>query len=129
MMISIRKLAAVDIAGLGPRLIIAEFVLGVAGPLGLGILTLLRSNSLAGRLFGAYLVCLAVNYVPLLLYAIRFTRQKSAWEEIADEPGDRTELHRKYRRVSLLLLLPVVVPLISLLEWRSERAARAAEGR
>jgi hypothetical protein len=58
-MISVRKLAAVDVAFLGSRLVIAEFALGVAGPLGLGVLTVVRSQSSAGRLFGAYLISLA----------------------------------------------------------------------
>lgn len=72
-MISIRKLAAVEITFLGSRLVIAEFALGVAGPLGLGVLTLVRSQSSAGRLVGAYLMSLAVNCVPLLLHAVQIT--------------------------------------------------------
>lgn len=119
-MISIRRLAAVDLAGLGPRVIMTEFALGVAGPLVLGILTLLRSASFHGRLFGAYLLSLSLNYVPLLLHAIRITRDRSVSAELADESSDRRLLFRKYRRISLLLLLPLVVPTIALIEhWRS----------
>lgn len=70
-MIDFRKLAAVDIAFLGSRLILAEFSIGVFGSLALGVFTLLRSHSMGGIALGSYLLCIGINYVPLLLYAIR----------------------------------------------------------
>jgi hypothetical protein len=54
--IQIRRLAAVDIAFLGSRFILAEFSTGVFGSLGLGVLTLARTHSLAGTVLGAYLL-------------------------------------------------------------------------
>ena len=69
-MIDFRKLAAVDIAFLGSRLILAEFSIGVFSLLALGLLTLLRSHSLGGIALASYILCLGLNYVPLLLYAI-----------------------------------------------------------
>jgi len=50
-MISIRKLAAVDMAWLGVRVILAEYVLGVFLPLALGLLTI-RAGLLGTAVIG-----------------------------------------------------------------------------
>jgi len=64
----------------------------------------------------AYLISLAINYVPLMLYAFAIARAGSARGEIAD---DRRQAIRKYRRGSLLLLLPLVVPVLAIAQERS----------
>jgi uncharacterized protein len=116
--IDIRKLAAVDIAFLGSRLILTEFSVGVFGSLALGVFTLLRSHSLRGIAFGSYLLLIGVNYVPLLLHAISLARNNnSARDEIADELSEKRRMFRKYRRQSLLLLVPLVVPIVALVQW------------
>jgi hypothetical protein len=117
--INIRKLAAVDVAFLGPRVILAEFSIGVFGSLSLGVLTLVRTHSLGGTIIGAYLVCLGINYIPLLLHAISLVRHGTASREIADEIPKRREMFQKYRRQSLLLLLPLVAPIAAILQQRS----------
>jgi CAAX protease family protein len=111
--IDFRKLAAVDIAFLGSRLILAEFSIGVFGSLALGVFTLLRSHSAGGIALGSYLLCIGINYVPLLLYAIRLVRLDSARYEIAEETADKRQIFRKYRRQSLLLLVPLAVPILA----------------
>jgi hypothetical protein len=117
--IDIRTLAALDIAFLGPRLILIEFTAGVLLPIALGALTLARAGSLAGALFGLYLITLGINYVPLLLYAISIVRAGSAAAEIAGESHDLRRMFRRYRRQSLLLLVPFAVPMASAIqEWR-----------
>ena len=108
--INIRRLAALDIAFLGPRVILAEFSIGMLGSLGLGLLTLARTRSVGGTVFGTYLMCLGINYAPLLLHAISIVRRGTASQEIADEIPERRAMFRKYRRQSLLLLLPLVAP-------------------
>jgi hypothetical protein len=118
---SFRKLAAVDLAYLGPKIILTEFALGVIGPIGLGILTLARNRSGGGLLLGCYLITLGINYVPLLVYAIGIVRGSSAMAELADEPDDRKAMFRKYRRLSMLLLLPLVVPIVILMQRRRSR--------
>ena len=65
--IDLRKLAAVDIAFLGSRLILTEFSVGALGSLALGVFTLLQSHSAGGIALGSYLLCIGINYVPLLL--------------------------------------------------------------
>ena len=113
-MVDFRKLAAVDIAFLGPRLILAEFSVGVFGSLALGVFTLVRTRSVAGIALGCYLLCVGINYVPLLLYAISLVRLDSARYEIAEEATEENQMFRKYRRQSLLLLVPLAVPILAL---------------
>jgi hypothetical protein len=73
-MINVRRLAALDLQFLGPKIILTEFGLGVLGPIALGILTmragLHRFHSARMMAFGVYLLLLGINYVPLLLHAI-----------------------------------------------------------
>lgn len=118
-MIDIRRLAAVDIAFLGSRFILAEFSLGVVGSLCLGVLTLVRTHSFVGTVFGAYLLCIGVNYVPLLFHAISLVRHGTATQEIADEMPEKSRMFRKYRRQSLLLLVPLVLPILAIIQGRS----------
>jgi hypothetical protein len=89
--IDIRRLAAVDIAFLGSRFILVEFSIGAFGSLSLGVLTLVRTHSLGGTVFGAYLLCIGVNYLPLLVHAIDLARHGTARQEIADELQTSTE--------------------------------------
>ena len=113
-MVDFRKLAAVDIAYLGSRLILAEFSIGVFGSLALGLFALLRSRSLGGIALASYLLSIGVNYIPLLLYAISLVRLDSARYEIDEDTADKRRIFRKYRRQSLLLLVPLAVPILVL---------------
>ena len=113
-MIDLRKLAALDIVFLGPRIILAEFSLGVFGSFALGVFTLLRSHSLGGIALGAYLLLIGVNYMPLLLHAISLVRHNGARDEIANQLTEKRRMFRKYRRQSLLLLVPLAVPILAL---------------
>jgi hypothetical protein len=67
---------------------------------------------------------IALNYVPLLLYAISIVRRKSAQQEVAFELEHKEIYARKYTLQSLLLLLPLVVPILSLLQERQKRFQR-----
>lgn len=123
--IDIRKLAAVDIAFLGPRFILTEFSIGVFGSLGLGVLSLAKTHSFGGTLLGIYLLCIGVNYVPLLLHAIGLWRHGTALQEIAEELPEKRQMFRKYRRQSLFLLVPLVVPIVAVIqEWLSDQKSR-----
>ena len=117
---NVRKLAAIDLLFLGRRLILAEFGIGVFGSLALGVMSVWqgthRSQSAWMVLFGIYLVFVGINYIPLLLHAIDISRKGSALQEIADELGDKQQAFRKYRRQSLWLLVPLVVPVVAVLQ-------------
>jgi hypothetical protein len=79
-LIEVRKLAAVDMAWLGTRVVVAEFGLGILLPLALGLMSLGAGLSQWPDLFnwqavfGIWLVAIAANYVPLFLYALAIAR-------------------------------------------------------
>ena len=126
-MINVRKLAAIDMYFLGPKIILAEFGLGVPVMLGLGILSLrvglFRTHATWQILLGAYLVLLAINYVPMLWCAIDIARRGTAATELGEELRDKGEAMRKYRRQSLWLLVPLAAPLAWLMELRRNTEA------
>jgi uncharacterized membrane protein YqaE (UPF0057 family) len=117
-----RKLAAIDVALLGARLIIAEFAGGVLLCPGLGVFVLVRGHgSLAQLLLGVYLILVGVNYVPMLIYAIVIAREKSAQSELGEELQDKRNAMAKYRRQSVLLLVPLLVPIVALTQRSGQR--------
>ncbi|HVC98289.1 MAG TPA: hypothetical protein VND64_31760 [Pirellulales bacterium] len=116
-MIDIRKLTAVDIALHGPTFIMIEFVVGEILLVLLAILGFSRGGT---PIWSWYLVCLAVNYLPLLTYAVVIVRKRSAHDEAAAELVDRSNL-RRYGIQQLWLLVPLVVPLVALWQETSRR--------
>lgn len=122
-MVNVRRLAAVDLHGLGPKIIIPEFALGALGAPALGVLTLLRSGSTTMIAFGILLIGLGLNYLPLLIHAIDLTRRSAAGVEIAGEASDSGALYANYRKQSLWLLLPFVVAAADV----SQRIARGVD--
>ena len=88
MVISIRKLAAIDIVFLGFKIILAEYAFGVSFSIALGVFVLFRSHSSREIALGAYLICLGINYVPMLAYAVAIGDRESSRAELADELND-----------------------------------------
>jgi hypothetical protein len=113
-MIDPRKLAAIDIALLGPAFILAEFAAGVLLSLSLGVFILLRAGSGWQIGLALYFLSLGLNYVPMLVYASDIARKRSALAEIGGELSDKRQAMAKYRRQSLFLLVPLVVPAVAL---------------
>src|SRR5579884_2525950 len=88
--INVRKLAALDIVLHGAKLILAEFAVAVAfgaiiGPLNLFIFFRNPAHPLPVALSGFFFTWVAINYVPMLLYAISIARGKSAEREVTFE--------------------------------------------
>lgn len=114
-MLNVRKLAAIDLYFLGPKIILVEFGLGVPIMLALGTLSLrvgiFRTHATWQIVLGVYLLLLAINYIPMLWCAIDITRHGTAAAELDDELQDKPAAMRKYRRQSLWLLLPLAVPI------------------
>lgn len=110
-MIDPRKLAAVDVAFLGSKVILTEFTIGILGPILLGILTLRKSHSGGGMIFGVYLLLIGINYIPMLIHAISVVKNGASRDEIAGELEDKRRMFRKYRKQSLYLLVPLVPPI------------------
>ena len=114
-----RKLAAIDIAFLGYRFILAEYAFAVVFSIALGILVLARSHSVWQVALGTYLVCLGINYVPMLVHTVSINNKQNAMAEMGDELNDKRTAMSKYRRVSLLLLVPLAVPFFTMIRRRS----------
>ena len=125
--INIRKLAALDMVFHGPRLILAEFALGVVGCAAGGVFSLslffrTTSHPLFAAILGFALSWIALNYVPLLFYAISIMRRKSAELEVAFELEHKGFYARKYTFQSALLFLPLVVPILAIVQEIQNRS-------
>ena len=117
-MVQVRKLIAVELIYLGPKIVFAEYGFAVLVGAAIGILSLrvglLRTHLLWQVLLGVYLLFLALTYAVLLWLAIAMAHRGDAREEIADELPGVPATFRKYRRQSLWILVPLVVPLAAL---------------
>ena len=71
---------------------------------------------------GLYLISLGINYVPMLIYAVAMTKNDSALAEICNELDDKHRAMAKYRRQSILLLIPLLVPIVAFGRLKGERA-------
>jgi hypothetical protein len=118
-LIEIRKLAAVDMAWLGARVIVVEYALGVVLPLALGCLSfragLAQSDPWNWQtVFGIWLITIAANYVPLFIYALSIARARTAQKE-----GQREFKNaRRYGLQQAIILVPFVVVFVALLQER-----------
>jgi hypothetical protein len=121
-MINVRKLAALDIALHGSRFILAEFGGGVLLCLALGLWLIYASfpvgqdTAMLRLVTEVYLLFLAINYVPLLVYAILIARRKSARQEVAAELADKGRYARKYGLQQLFLVAPLIIPVLALVQ-------------
>jgi hypothetical protein len=121
-MINIRKLAAVDMAWLGTRVIVAEYAIGVALPLVLGVLSI-RSGLLGPArsgweaALGFWLIGIAANYVPLLIYSLLIARAGSAKQEGQPELAHA----RRYGLQQVILLVPFFVVVLALVQEMKHR--------
>ena len=120
-MIDPRKLAAIDLALLGPTFVIAEFALGGILSLALGVFVLYKSHSWPQHALGLYFIALGFNYVPMFAYAIAIGNRQNARTELGEVLNDRRGAMAKYRRQSLWLLAPLLVPLAALSGRRHSR--------
>jgi hypothetical protein len=72
---------------------------------------------------------LGINYVPMLIYAIAIARGDNARAEIGYEINDKRRAMAKYRRLSIFLLVPLLVPVVALGQERHKaRAGQLAAG-
>jgi len=117
--INVRKLAALDIVFRGPKFILIEFALAVFGCAALGLFSLYYrffhgpDHSLFAIIIGCSLVWIALNYVPLFLYAINIVRCKSAHQEVPYELKQKDQYAVKYTMQSTLLLIPLAMPMLA----------------
>ncbi len=133
--INVRKLAALDIVFHGPRFILIEFGGGVLLCLALGLWLTYNAFPLgqdAGPLrlvTGLYILSLAINYTPLLIYAILIARRKNAQQEVAGELAQWDRHARMYGFQQALLLVPLAIPILALVQEAQGRRLLAESDR
>ena len=104
-------------AWLGARVILAEYALGIVLPLILGLISirsgLLRPLEIGWEaVLGAWLVTIAMNYLPLFIYALRIARAGTAKEE-----GQPEIVHAKrYGVQQVIILVPFLVVALALMQ-------------
>jgi hypothetical protein len=120
-MIYIRKLAAVDMAWLGARVIIIEYIFGVVLPFILGLLSV-RAGLAASVLvrwevaLGIWLITIAMNYIPLLIYAVLIAKAGTVKKE-----GEPELVHAKrYGVQQVIILIPFLVVILALTQERRQ---------
>jgi hypothetical protein len=121
-MISIRKLAAVDMAWLGARVIVAEYAVGVVLPLILGLISI--RSGLSGpatpgweTVLGFWLVAIAANYIPLFIYAVLIARGGTVKEEGQPEIARA----KRYGVQQAIILVPFLVVVLALVQESRRR--------
>jgi len=119
-MLDFRKLAAIDIVFLGYQIVFAEYVCGVVLPIVLGILSFVKGHSVTG----AYLISLGINYSPMLIYVVSIGNREKARAELGDELTQQRRALAKYRKLSVLLLMPLFVPLNAILKRSTQKTRR-----
>ena len=116
--IEIRKLAALEVLFLGPKLVLVEYACGVLLSAALGIFVLARGHTLWQTLLGVYLICLGLNYLPLLIHAIALRDPKAARGVVEVELADTPKTFSRYRSQSLFLLVPLLVAIMGVCQSR-----------
>jgi len=122
--IIIRKLAAVDMAWLGARLILAEYALGILLPIALGLISIRAGYFRPVRTpwqigLGIWLVCIGINYVPLFIYAVLIALGGSVKEEGQPEIAHA----RKYSVQQTVILVPFLVVILAVVQEVQGRSA------
>jgi hypothetical protein len=109
-----RKLAAIQIATLGPTFAFANFAGTAILCLCFGAFILWRSISYLQITLGSYFVSLGINYLLMFLCALEIKNRESAGTEIVNELNRKQDAMAEYRRLSIYLLLPLVMPILAL---------------
>lgn len=113
-MIDPRKLAAMDIATVGPTFIIGNFAGTALVCLSLGTFILWSANSYQKLTVGFYFFSLGINYIFMLFYALGINNRENARAAIGDELNKERRTIAEYLQQSIYLLLPLVVPIVAL---------------
>lgn len=126
--ITVRKLAALDLVFHGPRFVVIEFAGAVVLAGGLAILSL-RSGLTSPNhpvvweiALGAYLSSVAVNYIPLLIYTVALAQSGTAREAVAMELEQEQKFKRQYGLQQLLLVVPFAILAIAVAQATTRRA-------
>ena len=121
-LLDVRRLAAVDMHGAAGtqqrrRLIRAEFAVGAAGGLALGLWAAITAATAAWQLFGAWVAGVGVNYAVLAWQAALLSRPGALEAELAgvDVPGEL----RRYSYLQAWIFVPLLLAVLALRRPRS----------
>jgi hypothetical protein len=106
--ISIRKLVALDIALHGWGIITAEFLFGVFG---IAAISLLLPGNM---ILSVYMMLIALNYVPVLIYALAIKNRKNAKKEVWIEMSHMERYGLKYSLQQFLIFIPFSIIVVSI---------------
>jgi uncharacterized protein YybS (DUF2232 family) len=117
---NVGRLVELDMAFLGPRVIIVEFAAGVAGGLALGVFSLAYAARVHAGIaswlvaVGVELVAIGINYVPLLAEAMRRRKDEvgraATKAAVRDDPAEA----RSYGLRQAWILIPGAVVVFAL---------------
>jgi hypothetical protein len=128
---NVRKMVAIDLLIHGKRFILIEFGVGTPFMLALGAFILWSARTQPGApftgagWFGLYILSLACNYAPLLIYAIGFVRRGDARAAVAYEADHMATYAPRYGMQQALLFVPLLVLALALWQAGRARLARA----
>jgi hypothetical protein len=83
-----------------------------------------RATSIQVLMFGFYFVSLCANYVVLLFFALKIDNREHARREIGDELTRQRGAMGEFRRRSMYLLFPFVVPIVALRQHNRPQPSR-----
>ena len=123
---NIRLLAALDLHGMAGSpvrrwLVLVEFVVATLLGLALGILILVKTGNAGGWVVGAWATAIGLNYLPLALHALSLLRPGALATALVD-----VDIPKQLRRYSVLqawVLVPLVFPVLALLQLRTRTTA------
>jgi hypothetical protein len=123
-MMSVRRLAAIDMYGtkgslLRRRLVLGEFVAAVIVSFFLSAVLILNGDSVVLLIIGIWIALIGANYVPLAIYAIDFTRGSRLLEGL--RAVDTHQELRYYSIAQFWVLAPLLFVLLALRESLARR--------
>ena len=116
-MINIRKIVAVDMVLHGTRFILAEFAIGVILPLVIGLISIFPgifgfAQSGLQTVIGYWMLGIAVNYIPLFIYAVLIARAGTVKAE-----GEPELVHiKRYNIQQLIVFIPLLIAIVALVQ-------------
>jgi ABC-type enterobactin transport system permease subunit len=107
------------------HVIVAEFVLGAAGCVVIGLLTAARASGVGWRMLGVGLIGIGVNYLVLALHAISLLRAGALDAELRGADVGSELLRYTYHQV--WIVVPLLLVVLGVLQLR-QRPTSARPG-
>jgi hypothetical protein len=118
----VRRMAALDLHGMAgrrwrQRLVGAEFVIGAAGGLGLGLWIVAAAATNGTRVFGVWLAGIGANYAALTVQAASLWRRGALAAELTgvDIPAEL----RRYTSAQIWLIVPLLFAALAAAQRRA----------